>query len=82
VTLACEKYVINLEGIQTLINAKIPVVFPEDEMFMRDKSRGLIFKPRAGAPESRHPRPGQQRSGRPRTGRPKNPFRSENRRSF
>jgi ATP-dependent RNA helicase RhlB len=82
VTLACEKYVTNLEGIQTLINAKIPVVFPEDDMFLRDKSRGLIFKPRAGAPESRRPRPGQQRSGRPQTGRPKSQRRPENRRSF
>jgi len=82
VTLACEKYIANLEGIETLINMKIPVVFPEDEMFLRDKSRGLIFKPSSRTHENRHPRPGQQRSGRPRTSRPKNHFRSENRRSF
>ncbi len=69
VTLACEKYVCNLEGIETLINAKIPVVFPEDEMFLRDKSRGMIF-PRSGAPAGRGPRPGPSRGGRPQSGRP------------
>ena len=87
VTLACEKFIANLEGIEKLINAKIPIVFPEDDMFLRDRSRGLIFKSRSGAPESRRPRdsrqrPGQQRSGRPRTGRPKSNFRSENRKSY
>lgn len=87
VTLACEKYIANLEGIETLINAKIPVVFPEDDMFLRDRSRGLIFKSRSGAPASRRPRsgqqrPGQQRSGRPRTGRPNSHFRSESRKSY
>ena len=87
VTLACEKYIANLEGIEKLINAKIPVVFPEDDMFLRDRSRGHIFKPRSGAPASR-PRGGQQRtsqqrSGRPRTGsRPRNHSRSENRKSY
>ena len=70
VTLACEKYISNLEGIETLINAKIPVVFPEDDMFMRDKSRGLIFKPsRTGAPAGRSQRPGLPRGSRPQGGR-------------
>ncbi|MCJ7526016.1 MAG: DEAD/DEAH box helicase [Candidatus Aminicenantes bacterium] len=87
VTLACEKYIANLEGIEKLINAKIPVVFPEDDMFLRDRSRGHIFKPRSGAPASRQrsgqQRTSQQRSGRPRTGsRPRNHSRSENRKSY
>jgi ATP-dependent RNA helicase RhlB len=79
VSLACEKYVCNLEPIETLINAKIPVKFAEDNLFLRDKSRGLIFKPtaRPRSPENRHPRPGQHR-----TSRPKNHFRHEQRRSF
>jgi len=73
VTLACEKYIANLEGIETLINAKIPVVFPEDDMFMRDRSRGMIFKPsRAGAPAGRSQRPGQPHSSRPQAGRSRN----------
>ena len=73
VTLACEKYIANLEGIETLINAKIPVIFPEDDMFMRDRSRGMIFKPsRAGAPAGRSQRPGQPHSSRPQGGRSRN----------
>jgi len=67
VTLACEKFVSNLEGIEKLINAKIPVVFPEDDMFVRDRSRGMIF-PRSGAPAGRSSRPGQPRGGRPQGG--------------
>jgi ATP-dependent RNA helicase RhlB len=87
VTLACEKYIANLEGIEKLINAKIPVVFPEDDMFLRDKSRGHIFQPHSRAPEGRRPRSapprsGQPRSGRPRSGRPGNRSRHEQRRSF
>jgi len=70
VTLACEKYIANLEGIEKLINAKIPVVFPEDDMFLRDRSRGLIFKSRSGAPAGRSQRPGKSHSGRPQGGRP------------
>jgi ATP-dependent RNA helicase RhlB len=87
VTLACEKYIANIEGIEKLINAKIPVVFPEDDLFLRDRSRGHIFKSRTGAPEGRRPRDsrqrsGQQRSGRPRSSRPRTHSRSENRKSF
>jgi ATP-dependent RNA helicase RhlB len=70
VTLACEKYIANLEPIETLINAKIPVIFPEDDMFLRDRSRGLIFKSRDGARDSRRPRSGSSRSGDSRSGRP------------
>jgi ATP-dependent RNA helicase RhlB len=80
VTLACEKWVTNLEPIQELINAKIPVIFPEDEMFQRDKSRGMVFKPRYGEAADRDRRPGRPhgasshgdrpRGDRPRDGRP------------
>ena len=80
ITLACEKWVLNLDPIQELINAKIPVVFPEDDLFQRDKSRGMIFKPRYGEAADRDRRPGRPhgassqgdrpRGDRPRDGRP------------
>ena len=80
VTLACEKWVLNLDPIQELINAKIPVVFPEDDLFQRDKSRGMVFKPRYGEAADRDRRPGRPhgasshgdrpRGERPRDGRP------------
>ena len=68
VTLACEKWVTNLEPIQELLTTKIPVVFAEDEMFLRDKSRGMVF-PRSGGPAGRGQRPGPSRGGRPQGGR-------------
>ena len=85
VTLACEKWVTNLEPIQELLTAKIPVVFAEDEMFLRDKSRGMVF-PRSGAPAGRGQRPGhaggRPQGGRSQGGRPGGRSRHEQRRSY
>jgi ATP-dependent RNA helicase RhlB len=81
ITLACEKYIANLEGIETLINGKIPVIFPEDDMFLRDRSRGMIFKSREGDRDSRRPRSGPSRGGRPQARRSHRP-RHEQRRSY
>ena len=68
VTLACEKYVLNLDPIQELIHAKIPVVFAEDDLFLADKSRGMMFRDR----RERNLRPGgDRRGGRPQGGRPR-----------
>jgi ATP-dependent RNA helicase RhlB len=73
VTLACEKYVLNLDPIHELLHDKIPVIFPEDELFLPDKSRGMMFHDRrerggrAGGDRGRggRPRPGGTRAGRP-----------------
>jgi ATP-dependent RNA helicase RhlB len=72
VTLACEKWVLNLEPIQELINAKIPVIYPEDELFLPDKSRGMMFR------DSRGGRPGgdRRRTGSARGERPQGPRRN------
>ncbi len=75
VTLACEKWVLNLEPIQELINAKIPVVFPEDELFLSDKSRGMMLRDRrerggrsgSGRAPSDRSRAGRSPGGRPRS---------------
>jgi len=72
VTLACEKYVLNLAPIQELIQYKIPVIYPEDDLFLPDKSRGLVFHDsRGGRPGGDRPRGGRPRSGRPRPGGPR-----------
>jgi ATP-dependent RNA helicase RhlB len=76
VTLACEKYVMNLDPIQELINAKIPVVFPEDDLFVPDKSRGMMFRSSPGAARDRNrsggrPQGGSSYRGRPQGGRPR-----------
>jgi len=72
VPLACEKYVLNLDPIQELIQYKIPVIYPEDDLFLPDKSRGLVFHDsRGGRPGGDRPRGGRPRSGRPRPGGPR-----------
>ena len=49
VSLACEKYVCNLEPIEKLINIKIPVIFAEDEhVRARQEPRHDLQAQRAG----------------------------------
>ncbi|MEA1911154.1 MAG: DEAD/DEAH box helicase, partial [Spirochaetota bacterium] len=43
VTFACEKFVYGLEAIEKYISMKIPVEWPEAEMFVVDKSAGMNF---------------------------------------
>lgn len=43
VTFACEKFVYGLEAIEKFINMKIPVEWPDKEMFLEDKSAGMNF---------------------------------------
>jgi len=38
VSLACEKYVFHLEPIEEMLGNKIPVMWPEDDWFLEDKS--------------------------------------------
>jgi ATP-dependent RNA helicase RhlB len=64
IAFACEAYVFHLEPLEALLNAKIPVVWPEDDWFKEDKagpvprsrysldrSRKPERKPRAAAPK-------------------------------
>ena len=37
--LACEKYVFHLEPLEEMLGYKIPVLWPEDDWFVKDKSR-------------------------------------------
>jgi len=43
VTFACEKYVYGLEAIEKYISMKIPVEWPEADIFVEDKSAGMNF---------------------------------------
>lgn len=40
-TFACEKYVFHLEPLEELVGYKIPVVWPEDDWFVKDKSKRI-----------------------------------------
>ena len=85
ISLACERHVCNLDPIEKLINMKIPATFAEENMFVRDKSRGMVFKPseRPRGPESRPRRPGPahgaSRSSGPRSRARHDPRKSLNR---
>jgi ATP-dependent RNA helicase RhlB len=44
ITLACDKYIYNLEPIEELLNQKIPVEFADDEMYPVSSSEGMRFE--------------------------------------
>lgn len=43
ISLACEKYVYNLEAIESFIGIKIPVGYAQDDLYLQDKAEGMIF---------------------------------------
>ncbi len=43
ISFACEKYVYGLEAIEALTQTKIPVIWPDEDLFVEDKSAGMRF---------------------------------------
>ncbi len=43
ITLACDRYVFELEAIEAFINMKIPVVWATEDLFLKDESAGKSF---------------------------------------
>ncbi len=70
VTFACEKFVYGLEAIEKFISMKIPVEWPEADMFVVDKSAGMNFyREKQAAVNPSGKRPYDNRGNRPGTGR-------------
>ena len=72
VSFACEKYVYNLEAIETFIGMKIPLAFAEDEMYHENKGEGIDFrrparKGKKGPTRSREKTPRGKASARDKT---------------
>jgi ATP-dependent RNA helicase RhlB len=44
ISLACEKYVFHLEPLEKMLDYKIPVVWPEEDWYVEDRSRPLPTK--------------------------------------
>lgn len=44
VTLACEKFVLGLEALESFIDMKVPVVFADEGLFEKDASEGMNFR--------------------------------------
>jgi len=51
ITFACDKYVYGLEAIESYINAKIPVLWADDDIFEKDMSTGMTFRQPKGGKE-------------------------------
>jgi ATP-dependent RNA helicase RhlB len=67
-SLACEKYVYHLEPLENMLGYKLPVSWPEDDWFKKDKS-GPVRKSHKGAKGrfgKAKPRPKRKDTGRPR----------------
>ena len=62
VTLACEKFVMGLESLESFIGMKIPVVWPEDGFLESDASEGMRFSLDAKG-KDRHPGKPRQKAG-------------------
>jgi ATP-dependent RNA helicase RhlB len=46
ISLACEKYIYNLEAIEEFLGMKIPVAYADDDLYLEDKAEGMtIHKP-------------------------------------
>ena len=69
IAFACETYVFHLEPLEALLNAKIPVVWPEDDWFKEDKA-GPVPRSRYSLDRARKP------ERKPRTAAPKRGERS------
>lgn len=66
ISLVCEKYVYNLEAIETFIGVKIPVAYAEDNLFLEDKAEGMnIGKSMRSSRGGRGKRPHGKPSPRP-----------------
>jgi ATP-dependent RNA helicase RhlB len=58
ITLACEKFVLGLESLESFIEMKIPVVWAEEEFLEKDTSKGMRFnlEPRGNDKRPEKPR--------------------------
>jgi len=57
-SLACEEYVFHLEPVENMLGYKIPVVWPDDDWYLEDRSRPLY------QPKRSRPRRSAQKQGR------------------
>jgi len=63
ISLVCDKYVYNLEAIESFLGFKIPVGYAEDELYLEDKTKGVTVNrnPRKRRPSGRKSKTHRQR---------------------
>jgi ATP-dependent RNA helicase RhlB len=64
ISLACEEYVFHLEPLEDMLGYKIPVVWPEEDWYVEDRSVS------GGSRRKTRPKPSAQRRGRLRESKP------------
>jgi len=62
ISLACEDYIYHLEPLEEMLKCKIPVVWAEDDWFVKDQAGAVTRKPRG-----KKPAPAKARSSRKRS---------------
>ncbi|MDP3284282.1 MAG: helicase-related protein, partial [Desulfobacterales bacterium] len=55
-SLACDEFVLNLESIEEKLGQKIPVVWPEDDWYVEDKSRPVFSGRERGRERGKEPK--------------------------
>jgi len=74
ISLACEDYIYHLEPLEEMLKCKIPVVWAEDDWFVKDQAGAVTRKPRG-----KKPAPAKARSSRKRSASGKIPKKSAKR---
>jgi ATP-dependent RNA helicase RhlB len=72
-SLACEKYVYHLEPLEKMLGYKLPVSWPEDDLFKKDEAGPVSRKEKRprGRPRKAKPKPKRKTRSRKKTGRGK-----------
>ncbi len=68
ISLACENYVFHLEPLEEMLGYKLPVLWPEDDWFVKDQA-GPVKTSRYARPKRTSRKPPRPRNGQPPSGR-------------
>jgi ATP-dependent RNA helicase RhlB len=68
ISLACENYVFHLEPLEEMLSYKLPVIWPEDDWFVKDQA-GPVKTSRRTKPKRTSRKPSRPRNGQPPAGR-------------
>ena len=68
ISLACENYVFHLEPLEEMLGYKLPVLWPEDDWFVKDQA-GPVKTSRYAKPKRTSRKPPRPRNGQPPSGR-------------
>ncbi len=68
ISLACENYVFHLEPLEEMLGYKLPIIWPEDDWFVKDQA-GPVKTSRYAKPKRTSHKPSRPRNSQPAAGR-------------